>query len=103
MRVKKPFGNIQEVANFFCFKHPVFSRRLCYTPVTEKSKLSKSSCNNFFAKRRTLAHCSLEVLPIDFIVTRLPFAISKKYLTVIPRARIGSESIAYEAEGRMGY
>ena len=26
-----------------------------------------------------------------------------EYLTIIPRARIGSESIAHEAEGRMGY
>ena len=25
------------------------------------------------------------------------------YLTIIPRAQIGSESIAHEAEGRMGY
>ena len=25
------------------------------------------------------------------------------YLTIIHRARMGSESIAYEAEGRMGY
>ena len=25
------------------------------------------------------------------------------YLTIIPRARMGSESIAHEAEGRMGY
>ena len=25
------------------------------------------------------------------------------YLTIIPQARIGSESIAQEAEGRMGY
>ena len=25
------------------------------------------------------------------------------YLTIIPRARIGSESIVHEAEGRMGY
>ena len=25
------------------------------------------------------------------------------YLTIIPRARMGSESIAYEVEGRMGY
>ena len=28
---------------------------------------------------------------------------SKNYLTIIPRARMGSESIAHEAEGRMGY
>ena len=26
-----------------------------------------------------------------------------KYLTIIPRARMGSESKAHEAEGRMGY
>ena len=26
-----------------------------------------------------------------------------KLLTIIPRARMGSESIAHEAEGRMGY
>ena len=28
---------------------------------------------------------------------------STVYLTIIPQARIGSESIAHEAEGRMGY
>ena len=27
--------------------------------------------------------------------------ISAEYLTIIPRARMGSESIAHEAEGRM--
>ena len=26
-----------------------------------------------------------------------------EYLTIIPRARMGSESIAHETEGRMGY
>ena len=31
-----------------------------------------------------------------------PFC-NKVYLTIIPRARMGSESIAHEAEGRMGY
>ena len=29
--------------------------------------------------------------------------VSCVYLTIIPRARMGSESIAHEAEGRMGY
>ena len=29
--------------------------------------------------------------------------ISYVYLTIIPRAKMGSESIAHEAEGRMGY
>ena len=27
----------------------------------------------------------------------------KSYLTIIPRARMGSQSIPHEAEGRMGY
>ena len=27
----------------------------------------------------------------------------REYLTIIPRARMGSESIAHEAEGRMNY
>ena len=27
----------------------------------------------------------------------------REYLTINPRARMGSESIAHEAEGRMGY
>ena len=27
----------------------------------------------------------------------------ERYLTIIPRARMDSESIAHEAEGRMGY
>ena len=30
-------------------------------------------------------------------------AINIDYLTTIPQARMGSESIAHEAEGRMGY
>ena len=29
--------------------------------------------------------------------------INRKYLTIIPRARMGPESVAHEAEGRMGY
>ena len=29
--------------------------------------------------------------------------IVRVYLTIIPRARMGSESVAHEAEGRMGY
>ena len=31
------------------------------------------------------------------------FIVSHKYLTIIPLAFIGYESIAYESEGRMGY
>ena len=31
------------------------------------------------------------------------FIVRKRYLTIIPRARMTSESIAHEAEGQMGY
>ena len=34
----------------------------------------------------------------------MPTKITKKlYLTTIPQARMGAESIAHEAKGRMGY
>ena len=36
----------------------------------------------------------------SFVLSKLPACI---HLTIIPRARVGSESIAHEAEGRMGY
>ena len=31
------------------------------------------------------------------------YGFKEKYLTIIPRARMGSDSIVHEAEGRMGY
>ena len=34
---------------------------------------------------------------------RLEEEVVVEYLTIIPRARMGYESIAHEAEGRMGY
>lgn len=40
----------------------------------------------------------------SFIMVFLQRIIARfSYLTIIPRARVGSESIAHEAEGRMGY
>ena len=36
-------------------------------------------------------------------LSRLVQAAFRVYLTIIPRAQMGSESIAHEAEGRMGY
>ena len=47
--------------------------------------------------------CSSSV-PVPFIKYRIAFHVgTKSYLTIIPRARMGSESIAHEAEGWMGY
>ena len=37
-----------------------------------------------------------------FFATRAVLKIGE-YITIIPQARMGSESIAHEAEGRMGY
>ena len=33
----------------------------------------------------------------------IPYLLAPMYLTIVPRAGMGSESIAHEAEGRMGY
>ena len=33
----------------------------------------------------------------------VPFLSKMVYLTIIPQARMGSESIAHEGEGRVGY
>ena len=38
-----------------------------------------------------------------YIFSAMHFMLFQNYLTIIPRARMGSESIANEAEGRMGY
>jgi len=39
----------------------------------------------------------------DYYFDKLNVLQLTRYLTIIPRARMGSESIAHEAEGRMGY
>ena len=39
-----------------------------------------------------------EIISVRFVMSKLI-----KYLTIIPRARMSSESIAHEAEGRMDY
>ena len=36
-------------------------------------------------------------------VNKFDDSVQLSYLTIIPRARMGSESIAHEADGRMGY
>ena len=41
--------------------------------------------------------------PFSSQISSEPTAMKKRYLTIIPRARMGSESIAQEAESRMGY
>ena len=51
---------------------------------------------------------SFQKKAIVFIILQIFFATRAvlkigEYLTIIPRARIGSKSIAHEAEGRMGY
>ena len=40
---------------------------------------------------------------IDWQLIQSGGSCSVNYLTIIPRARMGSESIVHEAEGRMGY
>ena len=38
-----------------------------------------------------------------FVILFLHYYIQCEYSTIIPRAQMGSESIAHVAEGRMGY
>ena len=40
---------------------------------------------------------------LTFIWRSLPNSVERKYLTIIPRARMGYESIAHSALGLMGY
>ena len=43
------------------------------------------------------------ITPLLFDLHWLPVKFRIDYLTIIPRARMGYESIAHEADGRMGY
>ena len=52
----------------------------------------------FLPQMATIVFIILEI----FFETRAVFKI-REYLTIIPRARMGYESIAHEAEGRIGF
>ena len=48
----------------------------------------------------------LEILSIDSLVLVFVHSLvlsTELYLTIIPRVRMGSESMAHEVEGQMGY
>ena len=49
-------------------------------------------------EKRTIAYLSVSAL---IKVTDPLSQIKREYLTIIPRARMGSESIAHEAEGKI--
>ena len=42
-------------------------------------------------------------MPLSLLFVTFRSTERNYYLTIIPRARMGSESIAHETEGRMGY
>ena len=52
----------------------------------------------FSCRKKAIVFIILQI----FFATRTVLKIGE-YLTIIPRARMGSESIAHEAEGLMGY
>ena len=61
-----------------------------------------NNCHIFITSDFTL---HLEILSINFLVLVFVHSLVlsiELYLTIIPRARMGSESIAHEAEGQMG-
>ena len=61
--------------------------------------MSKDKYPSIFSPQ--MANIVFIILQI-FFATRAVLKIGE-YLTIIPRARMGYESIAHEAEGRIGY
>ena len=54
--------------------------------------------------RHILPGLHVHLIVCDYqIKFRFIFFAKNEYLTIIPRARMGSESIAHEAEGLVGY
>ena len=67
--------------------------------VHEEQIMSKDKYPSIFSPQ--MANIVFIILQI-FFATRAVLKIGE-YLTIIPRARMGYESIAHEAEGRIGY
>ena len=69
----------------------------------------KSTANNLIVliyiywPFKTLSKSSRKRQEASVILFKTEHCYATIYLTIIPRARMGSESIAHEAEGRMGY
>ena len=57
----------------------------------------------FFAFVVVVVVCKSDATSMDIGKHLSNWSTLAGYLTVIPQARMGSESIAHEAEGRMGY
>ena len=65
----------------------------------EEQIMSKDKYPSMFSPQKEAIVFSISKI---FLATRAVLKIGE-YLTIIPRARMGYESIAHEAEGRMGY
>ena len=82
-------------------------------PKAEWAIDSEGKRNDCFSKIQLVGQKSiktkhLSLVRLDFLPTKhykygWRFSLPVGYLTIIPRARMGYESIAHEAEGRMGY
>ena len=71
----------------------------CYSAFRKQKKLNKLlrkfTCMIIFVVIGEINYITKSTCPLVFV--------NSNYLTIIPRARMGSESIACKAEGRMGY
>ena len=87
-------------ANIICSKRTVFGERSSRKTVSfEEQIMSKDKYPSIFSPQmEAIVFIILQI----FFATRAVLKIGG-YLTIIPRARMGSESIAHEAEDRMGY
>ena len=80
---------------FHCFGTPIWPR-----DVMRKHSIGKSK--NIFIAVDISQFLALYIL-LPIAATLWIAGIKREYLTIIPRARMGSESIAHEAEGRIGH
>ena len=94
----------------FLWMSTLWDRKVCNTSVLVVSKMldafKKILKHNVLYDSRSIYHRQSTNIPPTFKshrIDRVSTTILAKYLTIIPRARMGSESIAHEAKDRMGY
>ena len=83
-----------EIAHFF--NTPWFLARHAFLPNVGKERVTKLYLERLRGRLFFISFRGIHITIIGLYK-------AEKYLTIIPRVRMGSESIAHEAEGRTGY
>ena len=72
-------------------------------PQDYSSSTSTVHCVPLESKQQVHQHASSYLHLHVHEISKHKAVLTAKYLTIIPRARMSSESIVHKAEGRMGY